>query len=820
MLFSKKNSLTDQFHSHGVLTVNGKGYHVRKDGANSISWRISAGNSLRFTPADFEQHVTHLSKLINLTRENTQFEFLYDKYELTWENQLKTDSQTRRPEIAKLMQIRQREIGATSYYALDIYLTITFNHLIDYKPPVRQDFFNFGSKHGGRLARSKFEQDVRQIENTAALVEHELSGFSFKRLNGDEITNLLKAYYNLSHEPAERDVNSETLNSDLVYKSYAPRYDDFVIGMDHVLVASMIELPDKVVNPVEADRRFLRSPLDYFLNLPFPLRLAVRMQKLPSDQAKRYVNLNKMVNKPRFNNVAEMKMVEIDGDENGEQFEGIANLLEFDKDYLADLSLTLWTWHPERAVVAERQDRIISTFTRFFNSKGLIEVGQDALNVFLSNAPGNYPYRKVTVRGAHLGHFICFSDHYKGMNSGVPIINVNGELVRYDLFSSDNDNYNTLIVGPSGKGKSFFCNALIFNYIAQNVPVIVLDLSGSYKPLADVLSADYVQIDKRRPSLLDPFYYFNPSQHPFDSPDFLETLTYLQSFINLMLKDEGGGSGLSKDKKAMLYAALEKFFQTPRPDGTHIHAFLDFLKSKGRAIFDDESFYLYVIKTLGYYLEKSALKVYFDPKNPNPLRLNTKERFELIVFDLKGIEREIDLMPLYANLLSMLVMNALHHDLSRFFFILDEAWKALDNSEIVYGLVKETGRTSRKHFGSVAALSQNIEDLKRGDLAASVLTNSFSKFLLPHVGEDQENAVRILDMTKAEQRAFRNLKKHEICLCREGEPVVFKLPFSQADYWTWTTKPDEVRQRNGQMERESNVIGAISALVENNVTRG
>ncbi|MFQ5639589.1 MAG: VirB4 family type IV secretion system protein, partial [bacterium] len=694
MFFSTKTSLTDQFHSHGILDFGGKGYHVRKDGAISIFWKIEAGNSLRFTEEDFEHYTIQLSKTINLTRGNTQVEFLYDKYESHWDGKLNTDLKTRRHEIAKLMEVRKREIGVKPYFTCDIYLIITFNHLIQYKPPFRFDFFHFNGHKNGQMSKEKFRQDVRLIENTAETVESDLRCFTFKRLSGDDITNLLTSYYNLTHQPAELNVRPEYFNSDLVYKSFNPRYDDLTIGFDHLLLASMIELPDKAINPIEVDKRFLRSPLEYFLSLPFPLRLSVRIEKLPKDKANSFISLNRTINKPRFNNTADMKILELEGDENGEHFDGLANAIEFEKDYLAHLSLTFMTWHPEKAVLAERQERIISAFTRFFNSKGMIEYGQDALNVFLSCAPGNYPYRKMTIRGSHLGHFVNLSDHYKGMNSGVPLINTNGAPVHYDLFSTQNDNYNSLIVGPSGRGKSFFCNSLIFNYISQGVPVIILDLSNSYKPISDVLRSDYIQIDRRKPNFLDPFYYFNPTRHPHDSPEYLETLTYLQSFINLMLKEEDGAKNMSKGKRAMTYDALEKYFQAQSHQETSIHNFLNFIKHKGQDIFvDDSTFLIHVIKTLGYYLEKSALKIYFDPANRNYLQIDTKESFDLIVFDLKGIEKEIELMPLYANLLSMLVMEALHQDFSKFFFILDEAWKALENSEIIYGLVKEAGRT-------------------------------------------------------------------------------------------------------------------------------
>jgi hypothetical protein len=815
MLFRRQISLTDRFHSHGVLEHRGKGYHIRKDGAISIVWKITPGNSLRLTTENFEEHAAQLSKTIGLAPDNTQVDILYEKYESSWREGLQTARTTNRPEIAKLLDIRHREIGARPYYILDTYLIVTLNHLIDYKRPIRLDFFQFSLTKKQQIARAKFEKDVHSIESTAALFENELRCFEFKRMGANEITDLLKSYYNLSHSPPELHVSSEYFNSDLVYKNFHPGYTDLAIGLDHVLVASMTELPDKAVNPIEVDKRFLGSPLRHFLNLPFPLRLCVRIQKLPRDKAVSYITRNKLINTPRFNSLAEMKMLELEGDGNGGVFEGVANLIEFDKDYLADLSLTLMTWDTAPSVLANRQERVISAFTRFFNSKGMIEFGQDALNILLSCAPGNYPYRRITIRGAHTGHFVSLDDHYRGMNSGVTLINTNNAPVSYDLFSTENDNYNMLIVGPSGKGKSFFSNALIFNYIAQNVPVIILDLSGSYKPLTDVLRSDYIQIDRRNPNYLDPFYYFNPTQHAHDSPEYLETLTYLQSFINLMLKDEGEATGLGKDKKAAVYEALERFFLTRPGEAGNIYAFWHFLRERGPESFGHtQTFYNYVVNTLAYYLEKSALKVYFNPRNPNRLKISMQDRFDLLAFDLKGIERELELLPLYSNLLSMLVMDALHRDFSKFLFVLDESWKALENSDIIYGLVKETGRTSRKHFGAVGALTQNIDDLRRGDLGASVLTNSFSKFLLPHGGEDVEKAIQVLDMTKAEQRAFRNLRKHEILLCREGEPIIFRIPFSSYDYWIWTTQPDEVAKRNHQMRYEPTVMSAISALVE------
>ncbi len=819
MRFQNKTSLADRLPHFGVLEEGGRGYLFRKDGAISILWRIDAGNFLRLTEADYEQACVRLSKLLGVLQPHTQIEFWYEKFESTWRDALPQPA-VQKPAIVKLAEMRERSLALTPYFDIATYLVVTFNYLIEYRPPQRYEFFyRFTSQPPRQLAQLKLEKDIRSIEQVAERIQRELSTFTFQRLGADDITELLFRYYNLNDVSAG-ELRPEHFNGDLLKKGVEVSYGDLAIGLEHMAVASMIELPGQGAHPIEVDKRFLKSPLQTLLLLPFPLRLVVKLEKLSKEEARRYIQLNRWVNQPRFNTLADAKMAELDGLEtaNGEAaLPGVSHLIELDQDSLLELSLSVMTWDADRHTLVTRQEQMLSSFASFAESKGMIETGLEALNVFLSGAPGNYLYRRIKVRGEHAGHFVNFSGDYQSVaNRGVPFVNTNGALVYYDLFSIDNLNYNALVIGPSGSGKSFYANCLITKYLEQGVPVVILDLSGSYRPLAQAFGADYVAIDPHKPNQLDPFRYFGPNSARVDSPEYLEAITCLQSFLLLMLKDDQVSIG--KGQKAVIYGALERFFQNNGATQS-IRAFEAFLKNSGNLAFGlEEHLYRHLLGSLDYYLGKSAAKPYFAENNNNILEVSLHGASDMIVFDLKGIEQLTELMPLYANILSMLVLATLHRDYEKSLFIMDEAWKALDQSSQIYELVKETGRTARKHYGSIVAISQNIADLQKGDLAASILTNSYSKFLLRHTGEDVEAAIAALDMTVAEQRAFRNLREREVLLCRAGEPMLFKLPFSKSDYWLWTTRPDEVSLRNLALNRQPTIVGAISELVESGRT--
>lgn len=809
-------SLTNRFHTFNVFD----GYPIRKDGALSAVWQLTELNLLRLTELDFESYSEAIYNLFKSLPDRTQIQIIYDKYERKVEDKSRESVSSDRQEIVRLNQIRRHENGLKSYYHIDVFLSITFNHLIEqYKPPGMNDLFLFNPKRPGQLLKTKFESDVLICRKLESIIENELAFFRPYRLNSQQIIRLLSNYYNLDHSPDRPlHVHDATFNSDLLYKNIAWDKSGIAVGMDKVLVFSLVELPSEIKNPVSKER-FLKSPLTYFLDLPFTLRLAVAFEKLPQDVALSKIKWIKRANNgfSGINKLAERKIDEIEGwvdQGTGEViFDGLESVLQLGQDFLVNFCMTLFTWDREGEKLREREVEILNKFEQFFNSKGVVE-NEDALPVFLSCAPGNYNnYRTVLLRGSNAAHFINLCNHYKGMKSGISFYNLNDELVLYDLFSKENDNFNAIIIGPSGSGKSFLCANVIHKYIEQGVPVAILDIGGSYRPLVELLKGDYIEINKDEPTYLDPLYYFNPQQYDTENPAYFDAIKFITSFIELMLiKSDQSQRDLPKDQRAVLIKAIEEFLSTTRKDVT-LYDFLDHLQNDERFLQHDKNFKEYVLNALHLYLH-GTMRPYFDRGNKNKLNLNLELAFSLLAFDLRGIEDEKELLPLYAFMITKIIANVLERDLNRFIFIQDEAWKTLQASAAIAEFTKYFYRTARKYNGSIISISQSVDDFI-GELASSIITNSDNKFLLRHRPEDVTKAVKIFGLSKAEEHAFRNLKRHEIFLSAKGEPVILKTNFSEYDYWLYTTRADERSRRDAALKKnDGNVLLTLSELFE------
>lgn len=67
-------------------------------------------------------------------------------------------------------------------------------------------------------------------------------------------------------------------------------------------------------------------------------------------------------------------------------------------------------------------------------------------------------------------------------------------LVGFDPFSPSLTNYNQVISGGSGAGKSFSTNVLISHLMKEDPKVFILDIGGSYKKTTENFGGQYIPI--------------------------------------------------------------------------------------------------------------------------------------------------------------------------------------------------------------------------------------------------------------------------------------------------------------------------------------
>jgi len=80
-----------------------------------------------------------------------------------------------------------------------------------------------------------------------------------------------------------------------------------------------------------------------------------------------------------------------------------------------------------------------------------------------------------------------------------------GQLVSLDFFAKGATNFNCFCCATSGSGKSFLVNFIAFNYYACGSIIRIIDIGGSYKKIADMLGARYLDFSPDSNICLNPF---------------------------------------------------------------------------------------------------------------------------------------------------------------------------------------------------------------------------------------------------------------------------------------------------------------------------
>jgi len=85
------------------------------------------------------------------------------------------------------------------------------------------------------------------------------------------------------------------------------------------------------------------------------------------------------------------------------------------------------------------------------------------------------------------------------------------------------NNRNKFVLGPSGSGKSFFMNALIEQYMAYNMDMVIVDTGHSYSGLCSYYKGKYITYTDQKPITMNPFQ-IRQDEYNIEKKDFLSTL--------------------------------------------------------------------------------------------------------------------------------------------------------------------------------------------------------------------------------------------------------------------------------------------------------
>ena len=483
------------------------------------------------------------------------------------------------------------------------------------------------------------------------------------------------------------DLEADLINTDSAFKLYWLNRELYLNAFGEISITHGKVIPqDKPISTFlgrnEADVKFYENYLvqgNQFVRVisveDFPLNL----EKLETYDWPDFVINFKKIDKLAAKNKINMKrklhfsalfkgMRDLDSENAYHQAEALFDDVTSDEKGLFNVEMFFLL----KASTKERLDELTDKLIYDFRGLGAkLHIEASGLSHFYQSLVPGVPAsfkRALNVPSDYLAYLVPYHRDFV-MDEGFKLTSRRNEAVHFDLFSSEALNYNVLITGSSGQGKSMMANKLVMEELKSDTKVMVLDLGNSFYKNARYHEATVFS------ERFNPYQFKNPR--------------YLKAFVMAAMNEH-----LSKKEEGRLFEVIKSITENPLVQ--NFGEFLCELKKEFEGIdyyfkeidefFEDDYAYQNDFTYCDFSIYPDALKA------------------PLIIY----------LIEYFKNLYGKKI------------FIFDECWHLLSKNA---DYVAECFRTFRKNNASAIAISQNLDDFVETQLGRVIIQNTYYKFL-------------------------------------------------------------------------------------------
>lgn len=318
-----------------------------------------------------------------------------------------------------------------------------------------------------------------------------------------------------------------------------------------------------------------------------------------------------------------------------------------------------------------------------------------------------------------------------------------GQLLHIDPFANPHGNYNGVVIGGSGSGKSVFLNELALGSLRTGGRVWIIDIGRSYQKLCSVLNGQWIElsIEPREDGAFDclnPFSLIQDLDADMDlllpvlaqmaSPSkklddlMLAHLQFHVRFICMNAKAQGRSASVTDLAQSLLHNGRLGGAH-PRFDEEWIRVF-DAMSSEEQSRFNDPRLIDLGVQFLPF-AKGGAFSQFFEGE----ANINFNNPF--IVLELeqlnsrKALQSVVLMILMYMINLEMRNGDRAQHKL----VIIDEAWDLMGEGNSA-GFIEAGYRRARKLNGAFFTGTQKPGDYWKSSTAKAALDNADCMFLL------------------------------------------------------------------------------------------
>jgi len=337
-------------------------------------------------------------------------------------------------------------------------------------------------------------------------------------------------------------------------------------------------------------------------------------------------------------------------------------------------------------------------------------------------------------------------------------------------------NYNGLILGTSGGGKSVLAKLLILRSQFIGAKVMIIDPQGEYSALASKYGGEVVEISAKSGKAINPF--------DLAGIDFGEKVLSLIDFFGILL------GNLNEEQKSILDKAIQKIYS----DKGIFHNNPETWKRQPPLISD---LFFEISKELkkATKYEKRALSIL-----ENRLNIFVNGSFSFIdkhtaqFSDKKIVCFNVSEMPeALKPAIMFLIMEYIHGKMrsekGKKILVVDEAWSLLkyaEHANRIFELVK----TSRKFNMGIIIITQEAQDLLSTNAGNTIISNTAWKFFgRQEAGAIDQIAEKFM-LNPSEQNILLNAQPGEGMLIAMNDHVPLNVIASEKELALVNTKPN------------------------------
>lgn len=399
-----------------------------------------------------------------------------------------------------------------------------------------------------------------------------------------------------------------------------------------------------------------------------------------------------------------------------------------------------------------------------------------------------------------------------------------GQLSGVDIFSSDT-NYNFIVIGSSGSGKSYTMADFFTNYLMRGAKIRVIDVGRSYKHLCDLIGGQYIEFTEKANVCLNFFTNIVLGENGKIADDELQTIVPLIALMAMQsINPEDVENNIQQPVLAgyISQAVTRAYNARQRNAGMEdVVIALEMLRreQKNEGLEADKLIADLITALYSFGNPDGEYYRYFNGTN------NLKFRSDFVVLELEEIDSK-------AHLKSV-VLAAIAHTINTEFFLgnkdqlkilaIDEAWSIMDD-KIVVRFLETMARRIRKYNGASGIITQTIGDFFKNKATRAIFDSSAMKFFLQQSPESIQAAknkgeltlddglIELMTTVKSKPPLYSELLVKQ----DNGSYFIGRLITDRVAHWVYTNHPKdmaivrEIMEQFGVSEVDAKMIKGYS----------